>query len=713
MKIRQRSKSSSTEEASSTTTTSAEPPSIEAHPDLVMLIESGDTLSGAAAEVTGDWQDWQPLHELNRAKVPNPDAIDPGDELDFPQSWRPRDARPRRRLGRRGRLARGASGGDVRTLQTQLADREAEVSVNGQFDAATAEAVADVQTELALAPDGAVGANTAAALDAGQEAPAGGWVVEPGDSLGRIAERFTGDSARYAELWVENQDRVPDPDVLSVGLELKLPASWSGAAPRVASPAEEAPAAAAADSGMLSVERGQLTFDAEGQEGGAYHSRSAHWPGGASGVTIGRGYDMGDRSWKEVHEALVGAGVPANHAVDLADGAGLKGTDARDFIADNNLPKISQQAQKTLFDTTYAWYVADVTRISQTPAVVSAYGSVDFERLNPGLLDLVVDLRYRGDYTRATRQIIQPLLVANDVEGMARAMANRSHWLGVPEDRFLRRKTWMEQTVLQGTPAQSAPEGAEGLPKASVDIGDADPKGVLNDGWLNPQVKAMTARTIEAMQKDGLEPYVFEGYRSFARQDELYKKGNVTKVRGGGSWHNYGLAVDIVFWNSAHNGPSWDDGFSWDAVGRYGKQAGFSEWGGDWGWDRPHLEHHPGFSGSAYELAPLYHADGLAAVWKQLGVVGDLTDVELVVSDRYGWPAVLGGSLALRKNSGGDAVRELQTKLTEAGHDAKADGVFGKGTEQAVRDFQKEQGLDVDGVVGRDTAQALEAVSAA
>ena len=96
MKIRQRSKSSSTEEASSTTTTSAEPPSIEAHPDLVMLIESGDTLSGAAAEVTGDWQDWQPLHELNRAKVPNPDAIDPGDELDFPQSWRPRDARPRR-----------------------------------------------------------------------------------------------------------------------------------------------------------------------------------------------------------------------------------------------------------------------------------------------------------------------------------------------------------------------------------------------------------------------------------------------------------------------------------------------------------------------------------------------------------------------------------------------------------------------------------------
>src|SRR5262249_47329950 len=30
------------------------------------------------------------------------------------------------------------------------------------------------------------------------------------------------------------------------------------------------------------VPRGQLTFDAEGQEGGPYHSRKLHWPGGAS-----------------------------------------------------------------------------------------------------------------------------------------------------------------------------------------------------------------------------------------------------------------------------------------------------------------------------------------------------------------------------------------------------------------------------------------------
>jgi hypothetical protein len=533
-------------------------------------------------------------------------------------------------------------------------------------------------------------------------------VVEEGDSLGSLAERFVGDWGRYPELWVANQQQVPDPDKLEVGIELVLPDSWQGSAPSEASPeSAEQGASGGEEEGLLTVERGQLTFDAEGQEGGAYHSRTAHWPGGGSGVTIGRGYDMRERSWSEVYQALVGAGVPDRDAMALADGAGLRGTEARDFIAEHDLPEIDQAAQKALFDETYAWYVADVMRISRLSGVVGAYGEVDFETLDPALLDLAVDLRYRGDYTRVTRQVVQPLLVANDVEGMARAMSNRGLWLGVPEDRFLRRKRWMEEALLHGTPAAPAPDGAEGLSKPSVDIGDADPKGVLSDSWLNPTVRAMTARTVEAMQAEGLEPYVFEGFRSFARQDELYARGNVTKARGGQSWHNYGLAVDIVFWNSAHNGPSWDDGMPWNKVGQHGKAAGFTEWGGDWGWDMPHLEYHPGFEGRASELAPLHHAEGLAAVWRELGVVGDGEDVELVVSDRYGWPAVEGGSLVLRKDSRGEAVRALQQRLSEAGFDTKVDGVFGKGTEEQVRAFQEAQGIEVDGVVGSETAAAL------
>ncbi|MFP2488055.1 lysozyme family protein [Enterobacter ludwigii] len=46
----------------------------------------------------------------------------------------------------------------------------------------------------------------------------------------------------------------------------------------------------------LKVDKGQVTFDAEGNDitGNRYFSRRIHWPGNdLSGVTLGRGYDMG------------------------------------------------------------------------------------------------------------------------------------------------------------------------------------------------------------------------------------------------------------------------------------------------------------------------------------------------------------------------------------------------------------------------------------
>src|SRR5690606_15881110 len=59
----------------------------------------------------------------------------------------------------------------------------------------------------------------------------------------------------------------------------------------------------------LRPDRGGLTFDAEGTEGGKYHSRVLHVPGPSSGLTIGRGYDMGSKSAGEITTDLVAAGV--------------------------------------------------------------------------------------------------------------------------------------------------------------------------------------------------------------------------------------------------------------------------------------------------------------------------------------------------------------------------------------------------------------------
>ena len=63
---------------------------------------------------------------------------------------------------------------------------------------------------------------------------------------------------------------------------------------------------------------------------------------------------------------------------------------------------------------------------------------------------------------------------------------------------------------------------------------------------------------------------------------------------------------------------------------------------------------------------------------------------------------------ALRLESRGPEVAELQRKLLEAGFDpGVADGIFGRGTETAVKRFQQSRGLTADGIVGPRTWTAL------
>lgn len=57
----------------------------------------------------------------------------------------------------------------------------------------------------------------------------------------------------------------------------------------------------------------------------------------------------------------------------------------------------------------------------------------------------------------------------------------------------------------------------------------------------------------------------------------------------------------------------------------------------------------------------------------------------------------------------GDDVTDLQQRLGRLGFDAGwIDGVFGPDTEAALREFQRNQGVTADGVVGRETVAALD-----
>jgi peptidoglycan hydrolase-like protein with peptidoglycan-binding domain len=88
------------------------------------------------------------------------------------------------------------------------------------------------------------------------------------------------------------------------------------------------------------------------------------------------------------------------------------------------------------------------------------------------------------------------------------------------------------------------------------------------------------------------------------------------------------------------------------------------------------------------------------------GVVGSQTWIALLQP-----PATGAGTATvrpeLRMGACGPAVALLQTLLTERGHPVTSDGEFGSQTDKAVRAFQRERRLDVDGIVGPQTWAAL------
>lgn len=206
-------------------------------------------------------------------------------------------------------------------------------------------------------------------------------------------------------------------------------------------------ACAVAEEDFLKVPRGQVTFDSEGNEGGRWHSRTPHVPSDNSGLTIGRGYDMKHRTRESIRADLVAAGVDATVAEKYAGAAGLFGDKAKAYRMEQDLPEISLAAQKKLFEITYAQIETSARKICESDDVVKKYGKVDWSNMDDTIKQMVIDLRYRGDYTPKTRERVQPLVVAGDVKGLATLMNDREFWKAVPKNRFERRAAFMNAAI--------------------------------------------------------------------------------------------------------------------------------------------------------------------------------------------------------------------------------------------------------------------------
>lgn len=215
----------------------------------------------------------------------------------------------------------------------------------------------------------------------------------------------------------------------------------------------------------FTVPLGQATFESEGEEapGTAVHTRVLHWPGGESGVTIGRGYDMGNRSAKQIRGELTAAGVPAATAATLSQAAGLKHEDARTFRRQHRNIELTPAAQWNLYNQEYL-RIADAAQVDITVRELSRPPE---ERIDPATLDRVtaqflVDLRFRGDLDGAWPKL-RPHL--RDPAALAEVVRTRSNFPGWPPERYKHRCRMLgvEPEALDAPTVQRALAGPDHL----------------------------------------------------------------------------------------------------------------------------------------------------------------------------------------------------------------------------------------------------------
>jgi len=197
---------------------------------------------------------------------------------------------------------------------------------------------------------------------------------------------------------------------------------------------------------LIKPAEGVVTFDSEGNEGGPYHSRILHVPSETSGLTLGRGYDMKLKTGTKISADLTKVGVDARTAMLISKAGGKFGNSARQFVIDNDLLDflITPLVQKELFMTSYKEEENATKQFCLRKNFKEEYGSCDWDKLDDNIRQILVDLKFRGDYTVKSAQYIQMHVVNNDLDSFRKAVINKANWSNVPDDRFTRRKRFLE-----------------------------------------------------------------------------------------------------------------------------------------------------------------------------------------------------------------------------------------------------------------------------
>ena len=240
----------------------------------------------------------------------------------------------------------------------------------------------------------------------------------------------------------------------------------------------------------LTVSEGQLTFDVEGSDvetlpsgnDNPYFSRKFHVPneGGAnsvigqSGITVGRGLDIGnppvyeesdiskDNNYEntlDLRKVFTDAGLAQHVITWLMGGVGLQRADAYNYLenastqglTDDDLT-LTRKQQHDIFVQVYQFNVEKTHSLMCKADVKRIYGDVQWDDIPQKEKDVLVDITFRGDSTGLdttsnTRGEYVPALVTGAQTGnyaeFKTTIQDRNFWVNtvdVPEGRFKKRK---------------------------------------------------------------------------------------------------------------------------------------------------------------------------------------------------------------------------------------------------------------------------------
>lgn len=267
-------------------------------------------------------------------------------------------------------LRKGAAGAEVRKLQEILCHYGAKLRPDGKYGVRTEFAVRTFQRKTGLLPDGIAGPKTFRLLTA-----ASSTSIMKGVSTASL-----------------------DDSLKAIGGTVAHASTNAKLAPVPLTPSRPSFSHAMSLSGL------QFIFNHEALRG---VSNRLHWPGGASGVTLGPGYDMKERTSIAIAEDMKAIGVPESVALKISGAAGLSGNAAKAFAEDcRSLVNLTPQQETQLLKQVVPRYEAIIRRLLRIDLLQHEFDALVSFAYNPGgRLASVARLLNEGHVAEAMKTI--------------------------------------------------------------------------------------------------------------------------------------------------------------------------------------------------------------------------------------------------------------------------------------------------------------------